>query len=381
MPKLNTYTLATEMPENIRLLAHTPGSNGQFSVVNIPRTVLAEYFQTLGVKGDKGDKGDTGAGLIPRGEWAAGTYQPGSYVSVGSSLWFLRDDAAYASTLPPPQDLDHWMGMDVPSGENGKTPELRVNDGLVQWRYVGDTNWILLAETTTFGMQEATAGEAQAHNVNNKVITPRRFEDSLLGLGIGTKSKVNAVDLNNEDRDSSFSYTSETLNTPVPGQYGRGWTVPSSENYKTQFAINNDGSILYVRYKNGADTWSTWAPLGAGTTDNSNVFLNKGTGAASSTHTFDVSAAGLQRLQVGGALAVQFSNWKPSGTVSELVLELVNGGSAIVTGLDGIRWIRTDGSYTTTFNNSGVTLQASGTDWIYLWSRDGGATIWGKVVR
>jgi len=109
------------------------------------------------------------------------------------------------------------------------------------------------------------------------------------------------------------------------------------------------------------------------------VYVDKGT-VSSGTVTFDYSAGSNQRLQVGGALTLATSTWPNSGNMGELVIELVNGASATLT-WPTINWIKSDGTTTTTFSSNGVTLQTSGTDFVILWTRDGGSTIYGKIVR
>ena len=81
-----------------------------------------------------------------------------------------------------------------------------------------------------------------------------------------------------------------------------------------------------------------------------------------------------------GAQTLSITNWPPSGNLGELLIEGVNLGAATIT-WPTINWITSTGATTTTFANNGVTLQASGTDWVYLWTRDAGTTIYGKVVR
>lgn len=81
-----------------------------------------------------------------------------------------------------------------------------------------------------------------------------------------------------------------------------------------------------------------------------------------------------------GAQTLSIANWPPSGNLGELLIEGVNLGAATIT-WPTINWIKSDGTTTTTFSSNGVTLQASGTDWVLLWTRDAGTTIYGKVVR
>jgi hypothetical protein len=81
-----------------------------------------------------------------------------------------------------------------------------------------------------------------------------------------------------------------------------------------------------------------------------------------------------------GAQTLSIANWPPTGNLGELLIQGVNLGAATIT-WPTINWIKNDGTTTTTFSSNGVTLQSSGTDWILLWTRDGGTTIYGKVVR
>lgn len=105
--------------------------------------------------------------------------------------------------------------------------------------------------------------------------------------------------------------------------------------------------------------------------------LDKGT-VASGTVTFSVFRATKQKLTLSGALTVVFSDWAPAGTYSELEVQLVNGGLG-VTWPTSVNWLKGDGTSTTTFASSGVTLQSPGTNWILVWSTDGGATVWGRA--
>lgn len=94
----------------------------------------------------KGAKGDTGAALVNRGRWAAGTFTPGDYVvatgSAGTdSVWILKDTAEYASTTAPKNDATHWVEVIVPAGADGREVQLQKGSTALQWRYVGQTAW------------------------------------------------------------------------------------------------------------------------------------------------------------------------------------------------------------------------------------------------
>lgn len=81
-----------------------------------------------------------------------------------------------------------------------------------------------------------------------------------------------------------------------------------------------------------------------------------------------------------GAQTLSISNWPPTGNLGELLIEGVNLGAATIT-WPTINWVKSDGTFTTTFSANGVTLQSAGTDFVYLWTRDAGTTIYGKVTR
>lgn len=81
-----------------------------------------------------------------------------------------------------------------------------------------------------------------------------------------------------------------------------------------------------------------------------------------------------------GAQTLSIANWPPSGNLGQLLIEGINLGAATIT-WPTVNWVKADGSFTTSFAANGVTLQASGIDFVVLWTRDAGATIYGKVIR
>jgi hypothetical protein len=122
-------------------------------------------------------------------------------------------------------------------------------------------------------------------------------------------------------------------------------------------------------------------PTGAeGIGARTSTFFDKGT-VSSGTVTLDFAQAQTQRVQVGGALTLAATNWPvASAGLFVGVLELVNGGAFTLT-WPSIRWVLADGTFTTSFSANTVTLQAVGTDFVTLWSRDGGATVYGRIIR
>jgi hypothetical protein len=112
------------------------------------------------------------------------------------------------------------------------------------------------------------------------------------------------------------------------------------------------------------------------------VFVDKGN-SGTATQTLDFSAGMHQKITATGNHTIASSNWPASGSLGEMLLELVNGGAYTVT-WPTINWVRPDGTVTTSIATYltalGRTLQSSGTDFAVLWSRDAGTTIYGKLL-
>ena len=337
-------------------------------------------------------KGEAGTGLTNRGVWAANTFNPGDYVfstgSIGSgnAMWVLSYSAPYTSSVQPKDDPTHWIEQAAPAGptgDDGLSVELQKSATHIQWRQT-DGAWTDLVALTDLEGAPGSAG------TNGKTVLTTSGAPS---AGTGT------------DGDFAYDPTAMTMYGPkaagawpagvllkgtagTAGAAGAKWytgtDVPAAgTGVNGDFYLRSNGDYYGPKASGawGAVVDSLKGSAGDAGSDYSLTFIDKGTGAVASTQTFDVAAGAVQRLQVEGALTVAFINWKPAGQLSELLIELVNGASAVITGLNGIRWIKSDGSYTTTFADSGVSLQTSGTDWVFLWTRDGGTTIWGKVVR
>lgn len=106
------------------------------------------------------------------------------------------------------------------------------------------------------------------------------------------------------------------------------------------------------------------------------VYFNSGT-----TNALDFTNGSHQRWAPNtGAQTLSITNWPQTGNLGELLIEGVNLGAATIT-WPTINWITATGATTTSFASNGVTLQTSGIDWVFLWTRDAGTTIYGKVIR
>ena len=101
--------------------------------------------------------------------------------------------------------------------------------------------------------------------------------------------------------------------------------------------------------------------------------------SGTATITLDVSVATKQKLTITGTTTIAYSNWPASGTYGEIELMLVNGASSTVT-WPTVSWLKGDGTNSTTFSTMGVTLYSSGTNFVIVWSTDGGTTLYGRAA-
>lgn len=113
------------------------------------------------------------------------------------------------------------------------------------------------------------------------------------------------------------------------------------------------------------------------------VAIDKGN-SGTTNQVFDFAAGGgasaqEHKLTITGACNLSFANWPTAGNLGEILIKLVNGGSAVVGFVGVTNFIKSDRSSVSTFAASGVTLQAAGTDFILVWSDDGGTTVWWRV--
>lgn len=106
---------------------------------------------------------------------------------------------------------------------------------------------------------------------------------------------------------------------------------------------------------------------------------------STTTNALDLKNGRCQRWAPNtGAQTLSITAWPAAGLLGEILIEGINLGAATIT-WPTINWVKPDGTTTTTFSTyataAGVTLASSGRDWVYLWTRDGGTTIYGKVIR
>jgi hypothetical protein len=98
---------------------------------------------------------------------------------------------------------------------------------------------------------------------------------------------------------------------------------------------------------------------------------------ASGTENFSLSSGPLHTITVAGNQTWAITN-KPASDLWYLWIIATNPGAFTVT-LPTISWIIGDGTTSTTFSNTGVTLQSGGVNQFLLWGQ-GSGTVYGKVL-
>ena len=97
----------------------------------------------------------------------------------------------------------------------------------------------------------------------------------------------------------------------------------------------------------------------------------KETAASVAASALDLATANVFYKTISGVTTFTLSNVAATGTVSEFILELTNGGAFAVTWWSGIKWVA----------GTAPTLTVSGLDTIFFYTRDGGTTWRGYVAK
>lgn len=203
----------------------------------------------------------------------------------------------------------------------------------------------------------------------SKLIKGSEIDAELNAIAAAIASKANISYVDAEVLLLEALIESTAFNSNLPGQTGNSGKVVSTDGstaswvaISTLLADLNDAVVGKLMLK-----------------DTGYVYLDKGN-SSTTAQTVDYAAAQHQKITATGNFTWSITNWPPTGNLGCLLIELTNGAAFTIT-WPTINWIKADGTTTTTFSGNGVTLQSSGTDFIYLWTRDGGTTIYGKVVR
>lgn len=153
-------------------------------------------------------------------------------------------------------------------------------------------------------------------------------------------------------------------------------TIPTA----TSGLTNDSGFITSSAlspYLTTASATSTYAPVsttvtltGTQTLSGKTITGLVETKVAMAANNIDLSAGNVFTKTISGATTLTVSNVAASGSVSEFILKLTNGGSATITWFSGVKWA----------GGTAPTLTSAGLDNIGFFTDDGGTTWHGAVI-
>jgi hypothetical protein len=224
--------------------------------------------------------------------------------------------------------------------------------------------------TTLFGGVQTIAVDSAATNAVTVVstLTSTSSGTPANGIGVGQSFITETAAANNE-----IGGVIESVTTDVD---------PTNEDFDMVFKtmLSGDAAAEFMRGRSDRSVLFS-GNVDLGGTDLKNIgamdhdTTDKGS-VSSGTVTFSAAVDGKQKLTVTGSLTIAFSNWASTGHYSEVEVMLVNGGSATVTHAT-VNWAVGDGTTSTTFSDTGITLASSGTNHLIVWTTDGGTTLYG----
>ncbi len=103
-------------------------------------------------------------------------------------------------------------------------------------------------------------------------------------------------------------------------------------------------------------------------------------GSVSGSKTVNIANGNVALMTISDNLTLSVTGWPASGHHGELLLEITNAGAHAIT-WPTVNWIMDDGSTTTNISNLHASFRTTGVDFVFLWTRDAGETVYGKVIR
>jgi len=321
-------------------------------------------------------------GLSWQGAYSAGTtYSVNDLVYSGGSTYLSRVGNNTANALPSggATSTTYWavlaLGSDVTTTNVATLTNKTLTLPIIDNPKLGYATTATAAGTTTLSVTSAhqqfftgTTTQTVVLPVTSTLVVGMSYslENNSTGLVTVQSSGLNTVATVPSGTTALFTCTGTTLTTAAD------WDL----DYIGFTTLTGTGSNVLATSPTLAD------PILADTTltramlkDTGYSYYNSG-----ATSALDYTNGSVQRWAPSGTATLSIANWPPSGNLGEIFIEGVNLGAATIT-WPSINWVISAGGTVSTFSSNGVTLQTSGTDWILIWTRDAGTTLFGKVVR
>ena len=110
--------------------------------------------------------------------------------------------------------------------------------------------------------------------------------------------------------------------------------------------------------------------------ERTSIYNDKGTVTGSVS--INLADGQWQRFQVSSSASINLTGWESSNTGDHVLLEISDGGGVTIS-WPTINWYLSDGTTSTSIGDLNAALQAAATNYVVLWSRDGGTTIFGVL--
>lgn len=170
----------------------------------------------------------------------------------------------------------------------------------------------------------------------------------------------------------------KAFSTALPSQTGNNGKFVTTDGSVASWA---SAAILSANTFTGAQILSDQQVIRAMLIDCGLTYLDKGN-SGTSTQDLTYTGGSHQKITATGNFTITTSAWPPTGNLGVILLEAANFGAYTVT-WPTISWVKPNGTTTTSVSTwlAAVTgrtaFQSSGTDFIKLWTRDAGTTIYG----
>ena len=247
---------------------------------------------------------------------------------VGGVVLDTDDVAGLDTALANKQDV-------LVSGDTIKT----INGGSI----LGSGNIVTPITTINNTLTSTSTTEALSANIG-KTLQDTKQDTLVSGTSIKT---VNGTTL-------LGSGDLSTIQTTITGNAGTATTLQTA---RTINDVSFDGSA------NITIVDSTKLPLTGGTMTGAITAIRE-TKVAMAANNIDLATGNLFTKTISGATTLTISNALASGNVNSFVLELTNGGSAVITWFSGVKWA----------GGIAPTLTTAGVDILGFYSHDGGTT-------
>lgn len=224
---------------------------------------------------------------------------------------------------------------------------------------------ILLADTNAgIATTQATNAQLSAWEAEAEKLTADSYATQLENVFVNTYTS---------DGDGTFTSTPTTeysaFHWSKKAEAIGGLTIDAVPTDGSANPVSSNGVFDALAGKANTSALSSYLAKAGGTMTGAITALRE-TKVAMGANAIDLTAGNLFTKTISGATTLTVSGWLASGNANSFILELTNGGSAVVTWFSGVKWA----------SGTAPTLTASGVDILGFYSHNGGTTVRGILL-